>query len=125
MRRRLPHESEQLLAELTSWIEWRYAKSTERLVLTSAPTSLPAGLDHWLPGAVWRLAWQSSGAAILYGLAPSIGPRRFVIEHDGVNPRREGTFEKLADGTWRLTAGDSLEPQAKNARVRRDARLAA
>ena len=119
MRRRLPHESHDLLAELTSWIEWRYAHSKERLVLTSAPTTLPSGLARWMPSAVWRLAWLGSGAAILYGLAPGSGPTRyFVVQHDATNARREGIFEKLGDGTWTRIDGDALEPQAKSVRRR-------
>jgi hypothetical protein len=113
MRRRLPHESEQLLAELASWIEWRYANSRERLVLTSAPTSLPSVLERWMPNAVWRLAWSGNGAAILFGLAPSSGPGRyFVVQHDAVHARRDGIFHKLSDGTWSGVDGDSLEPEA-------------
>ena len=114
MHRRLPYESEQLLAELTSWIEWRYASSEERLVLTSAPTSLPSVLQRWMPGAVWRLAWLGSGTAILFGLAPSGSPGRyFVVQHDAVNARREGIFEKSPDGKWRRVEGDGLEPEAQ------------
>ena len=113
MRRRLPHESEQLLAELTSWIEWRYSNSKERLVLTSAPTSLPSVLERWMPGAVWRLAWLGNGAAILFGLAPGSSPRRyFVVRHDAVNACRDGVFDRLPDGTWSRLEGDSLEPEA-------------
>lgn len=115
MHRRLPYESEQLLAELTSWIEWRYAASEERLVLTSAPTSLPSVLQRWMPGAVWRLAWLGSGTAILFGLAPSGHPRRyFVVQHDAVKAHREGVFEKLAEGSWSRVEGDSLEPEAQS-----------
>jgi hypothetical protein len=115
MRRRLPDEPEQLLAELTSWIESRYAASKERLVLTSAPTSLPSVLERWMPGAVWRLAWLGTGAAILFGLAPSSGGGRyFVVQHDAVNARREGVFERLPDGLWSRVDGDGLEPDAKN-----------
>src|SRR5687768_10235958 len=114
MRRRLPHESEQLLAELTSWIEWRYANSRERLVLTSAPTSLPSVLERWMPGAVWRLAWLGNGAAILFGLAPGSSPGRyFVVQHDAVHACRDGIFAKLPDGTWSRVEGDSLEPEAR------------
>jgi hypothetical protein len=115
MHRRLPHESRELLAELTSWIEWRYANSKERLVLTSAPTALPCGLERWMPSAVWRLVWLGSGAAILYGLAPGSGPTRyFVLRHDTTNPRREGLFQKLTDGAWSRVDGDALEPGAKS-----------
>jgi hypothetical protein len=114
MRRRLPYESHDLLAELTSWIEWRYANSTERLILTSAPTTLPSGLGRWMPNAVWRLAWLGSGAAILYGLAPGGGPTRyFVVQHDATRARREGLFDRLGDGTWTRIDGDALEPRAK------------
>ena len=126
MRRRLPHESEPLLAALTSWIEWRYANSKESLLLTSAPTSLPSVLERWTNSAVWRLAWQESGAAILYGLAPGGGPGKyFLLQHDAVNAHRQGVFERLPDGTWSLISGDSLEPEARKASVRRFARLAA
>ena len=114
MRRRLPHEPEQLLAELASWIEWRYAQSSERLVLTSAPTSLPSVLERWMPGAVWRLAWLGNGTAILFGLAPGSTPGRyFVVRHDAVNARREGVFNKLPDGTWSRLEGDGLESKAR------------
>ena len=114
MRRRLPHEPEQLLAELASWIEWRYAQSSERLVLTSAPTSLPSVLERWMPGAVWRLAWLGNGTAILFGLAPGSTPGRyFVVRHDAVNARREGVFNKLPDGTWSRLEGDGLESEAR------------
>lgn len=127
MRRRLPHEPKELLTELTSWIEWRYGESKKRLVLTSAPTSLPSVLERWMPGAVWRLAWFENGAAILFGLAPSTRPGRyFLVRHDAVKAHREGIFEKLPDGTWRQTDGDSLEPESKNVTrtmtVRRDNR---
>ena len=123
MRRRLPNESKKLLEALTSWIEWRYAHSAERLLLTSAPTSLPSMLER-RSGAVWRLAWQTSGAAILYGLAP--GPDRgkyFVLQHDAVNALREGLFERLPDDSWSLISGDSLVPEA--VRVRRNNKHAA
>jgi hypothetical protein len=114
MRRRLPHESEQLLAELASWIEWRYSESSQRLVLTSAPTSLPSVLERWMPGAVWRLAWFGNGAAILFGLAPGSTPGRyFVVRHDAVNARREGVFNKLPDGAWSRLEGDGLEAKAR------------
>jgi hypothetical protein len=113
MRRRLPHEPKELLVVLSSWIEWRYAKSRESLVLTSAPTSLPGALDQWIPGAVWRLAWLGTGAAILYGVAPSHTPGRYlVVLHDAVSARREGTFEIFSEGDWRHIDGDSLEPEA-------------
>jgi hypothetical protein len=126
MRRRLPHESEKLLADLASWIEWRYANSAENLVLTSAPTSLPAALERWTSDAVWRLAWQENGSAILYGLAPGGGPGKyFVVQHDAVDAHREGVFDKLRDGTWMFISGDSLEPQARKVRVWRDSKLAA
>ena len=113
MHRRLPYESEQLVAHLTSWIEWRYANCQQRLVLTSAPSSLPSILERWMPEAVWRLAWLGSGAAVLYGLAPGSGPRTFfVVQHDAVHASREGVFERRADGTWRRTEGDGLEPES-------------
>lgn len=116
MRRRLPHESKQLLGELTSWIEWRYAHSKERLLLTSAPTSLPSEIAL-LGGAVWRLAWHESGAAILYGLVPTPDPGKFsFVQHDAVNPLRQGLFEKLQNGTWRLLSGDALAPEAVGGR---------
>jgi hypothetical protein len=116
MRRRLPFEPEQFVAQLTSWIEWRHAESKDHLVLTSAPTSVPPILERWMPGAVWRLAWLGNGAAILYGLAPSSGPGKyFVVKHDAVNARREGVFESLPDGTWSPVEGDSLQPDAKSA----------
>lgn len=112
MRRRLPYESKELLRELTSWIEWRYTNSRDHLVLTSAPTDLPSALQNWMPDAVWRLAWFKSGTAILLGLAPGSRPRRyFVVRHDDVTARREGIFEKHADGTWRRTEGDDLESE--------------
>jgi hypothetical protein len=113
MRRRLPHEPEQLLAELTSWIEWRYATSKEFVVLTSAPTTLPPVLERWIPGAVWRLAWFGNGAALLFGLAPTTGGKYLVVQHDAEHARREGTFERAPDGTWSRVGGDSLEPQSK------------
>jgi hypothetical protein len=114
MRRRLPYESKELLAELALWVEWRYANSKERLVLTSAPTSLPSTLETWMPEAVWRLAWFQSGSAILFGLAPGSGPRRyFVVRHDAVKAQREGIFEKQRDGSWSEIDGDNLEPEAK------------
>jgi hypothetical protein len=117
MRRRLPHEPELLLAELTSWIEWRYATSDQHLVLTSAPSTLPSAVERWMPSAVWRLAWLGSGVAILYGLAPGSGPRKyFVVQHDALHPRKEGVFEKLADETWRRLDGDGLEPASKAVR---------
>src|SRR5688572_26066239 len=93
MRRRLPFEPEHLVKALTSWIEWRYAQSRRRLVLTSAPTSLPPDLESWMPNAVWRLAWQGNGAAVLYGLAPRSIPRQYnVIRHDASATRTEGFF---------------------------------
>jgi hypothetical protein len=114
MRRRLPYESKELLAELTSWIDWRYANSKERLVLTSAPTSLPPTLERWAPDAVWRLAWLESGAAVLFGLAPGNRPGRyFVVRKDAVSAHREGIFERQPDGTWCQSDGDSLIPDAK------------
>jgi hypothetical protein len=111
MRRRLPFEPAHLVQALTSWIEWRYAQSRRRLVLTSAPTSLPPDLESWMPNAVWRLVWQGNGAAVLYGLAPRSIPRQFtVIRHDASASRTEGVFEHLSDGTWQLLEGDSLVP---------------
>jgi hypothetical protein len=111
MRRRLPFEPEHLVQALTSWIEWRYAQSRRRLVLTSAPITLPPDLESWMPNAVWRLAWQGNGAAVLYGLAPRDIPGKFcVIRHDASASQEEGFFELLADGTWHLLDGDSLAP---------------
>jgi hypothetical protein len=108
MQRRLPHEPKLLIEELTAWISWRYAGS-QQLVLTSAPTSVPAGLKKWRPGAVWRLAWQADGSAALYGLAPGDGPRKyFVVRHDGPTSRAEGLFEHLTDDTWLRLKGDTL-----------------
>jgi hypothetical protein len=118
MRRRLPSEPEQLIEQLTAWIAWRYAHSTDSLVLTSAPTSIPLGLDHWKAAAVWRLAWQGNGAAVLYGIAPGRGPGKyFLARHDGVTSRREGTFERHSDGRWSHVEGDDL----KSRRMMRDA----
>ena len=117
MRRRLPYESKELLRELTRWIEWRYANSKDHIVLTSAPTSLPSNLENWVPDAVWRLAWFKSGAAVLFGLAPGNRPGRyFVVRHDAVTARREGTFEKDPDSTWRNTDGDGLDPESSDVR---------
>jgi hypothetical protein len=111
MRRRLPSEPEHLIEQLTAWIEWSYAASRRRLVLTSAPTSLPAGLERWMPNAVWRLAWQSNGAAVLYGLAPGDSPTKFfIIRHDAGGSKKEGVFEHVGKGVWRLLAGDALKP---------------
>lgn len=108
MQRRLPHESPHLVEQLAAWIDWRYAGSS-RLVLTSAPTSLPLALERWKSDAVWRLAWQSDGAAVLYGIASGDGPTKFsVIRHDAPSGRVEGVFERLPDATWRLVDGDSL-----------------
>jgi hypothetical protein len=110
MRRRLPFEPEQLIEDLTAWIAWRYAHSAESLVLTSAPTSVPLGLDQWMPGAVWRLAWQGDGAAVLYGIAAGRGPTKyFVARHDGVASRREGVFDRHSDGRWSHVEGDDLK----------------
>lgn len=110
MRRRLPFEPVQLVAELTAWIEWRHAGS-RYLVLTGAPSSLPRLLERWMPEAVWRLAWLKNGVAVLYGLAPSGNPGKyFVVKHDAANVQREGVFEHLPDGTWRPTEGDDLHP---------------
>ncbi len=108
MQRRLPHEPKHLVQQLAAWITWRYAGSPQ-LVLTSAPTSLPAGLETWKTGAVWRLAWQADGTAVLYGLAEGGGPGKcFVVRHDGPGSRTEGLFERLLDGTWQRLDGDSL-----------------
>jgi hypothetical protein len=108
MQRRLPHEPKQLIAQLTAWIEWRY-NGSPRLVLTSAPTSVPAVLARWKPSAVWRLAWEADGSAALYGLAPGDGPKQyFVVRHDARDSRKEGLFELLADGTWQRLEGDHL-----------------
>jgi len=108
MKRRLPHEPKHLVQQLTAWIDWRYAGSRQ-LVLTSAPTSVPASLEQWRKGAVWRLAWQADGTAALYGLAPGDGPTKyFVVRHDGPTSRTEGLFEHLSDGTWQRLEGDSL-----------------
>ena len=75
---------------------------------------------------MWRLAWQEGGAAILYGLAPGGGSGKyFLLQHDAVNAHRQGAFDRLPDGTWSLISGDSLEPEARKARVGRDTRLAA
>jgi hypothetical protein len=110
MRRRLPTEPEHLIEQLATWIAWRYAHSTDRLVLTSAPTSLPLGLDRWTPGAVWRLAWQADGAAVLYGIAPGRGPNRyFIARHDGIATRREGMFDRHSDNAWSHIEGDDLK----------------
>ena len=109
MQRRLPHESQHLIEQLAAWIDWRYAGS-RRLVLTSAPTSLPADLDRWRPDAVWRLAWQSDGVAVLFGLAPGDGPRKFsLVRHDATRVPVEGIFERLSDATWQHIGGDNLE----------------
>jgi hypothetical protein len=108
MQRRLPHESKHLVQQLATWIAWRYAGSPQ-LVLTSAPTSLPASLERWRIGAVWRLAWQADGTAVLYGLAPGEDPGKyFIVRHDGPISRTEGLFERLSDGTWHPRGGDSL-----------------
>jgi hypothetical protein len=108
MQRRLPHEPKHLVQQLAAWIAWRYAGSPQ-LVLTSAPTALPAGLKQWRAGAVWRLAWQADGTAVLYGLAPGDGPGNyFIVRHDGPTSRTEGLFEHLSDGTWQRREGDSL-----------------
>ncbi|HUQ51056.1 MAG TPA: hypothetical protein VM692_02465 [Gammaproteobacteria bacterium] len=109
MRRRLPHEPAHLIEQLTIWIEWRYADSHESLVLTSAPTSVPLAVNRWLPGAVWRLAWQGDGSAVLYGISPGSAPNKyFVARHDGVASRREGLFERVGDEHWVHLDGDSL-----------------
>jgi hypothetical protein len=79
-----------------------------------------------MPSAVWRLAWLGSGAAILYGLAPGSGPRHyFVIQHDAINPRKEGIFEKLSEHTWSRLDGDGLEPKGGTVRRKAIDRLAA
>ena len=119
MRRRLPSEPKHLIEELTSWIEWRHAASRRRLVLTSAPVSLPAALERWMPSSVWRLAWQANGVAVLYGLAPSDRPSKFfVIRHDASASMREGVFEHLPDGTWQLLEGEGLAPGPAGRRCR-------
>jgi hypothetical protein len=124
MRRRLPFEPEHLIEQLTSWIEWTYAASRRRLVLTSAPTSLPSGLERWMPNAVWRLAWQGNGAAVLYGLAPGDSPTKFfVIRHDAGGSNKEGLFERVGNGRWQLLDGDELKPGPVSRRSR-DARAA-
>ena len=111
MRRRLSSEPKDLIEQLTAWIDWRYAGSRRLLVLTSAPTSLPPGLERRVPAAVWRLAWQGNGTAVLYGLAPGDGPTKYVVvRHDALTPTKEGAFERLADGTWCPLQGDTLEP---------------
>jgi hypothetical protein len=108
MKRRLPHEPKELLKQLTVWIEWRYAGSA-RLVLTSAPTSIPAVLERWRPSAVWRLAWEADGTAALYGLAPGDTPTKyFIVRHDARDSRSEGLFELQSDGTWQRLEGDNL-----------------
>jgi hypothetical protein len=108
MQRRLPHESEYLIEQLASWIDWRYS-GKERLVLTSAPTLLPPELVNWRQGAVWRLAWQADGAAVLYGLAPGEGPTKyFVTRHAADKARTEALFELMPDTTWRLLEGDGV-----------------
>jgi hypothetical protein len=109
MQRRLPHESKQLIEQLTSWIEWRYARSPHRLVLTSAPTSVPGKLERWRPGAIWRLAWDEDGSAALYGLAPGDGPTKYyVVRQDARDFRTQGLFERLPEGGWRRLEGDNL-----------------
>ena len=115
MQRILPHESKQLVQQLTDWINWRYAGSP-LLVLTSAPTSVPAGLERWRGNAVWRLAWQADGTAALYGLAPGGGPTKyFIVRHDGPTSRMEGLFERASDATWQRIEGDSLAIRLKHA----------
>jgi hypothetical protein len=109
MQRILPHESQQLLEQLTAWIDWRYAGCRSRLVLTSAPTSVPAVLERWRPGAVWRLVWDADGSAALYGLAPGDGPTKyFVVRQDRSESRSEGLFQRQPDGTWSRIEGNSL-----------------
>jgi hypothetical protein len=109
MQRRLPHEPKQLIEVLTAWIDWRYAGFRYRLVLTSAPTSVPAVVERWRPGAVWRLAWEADGTAVLYGLASNDAPTKFyVVRHDSRDSRTEGVFEREYDGTWRRVEGDNL-----------------
>ena len=107
MERRLPHESAELIARLTSWIDWRYA-SSRRLLITSAPTALPFDVQKWRPGAVWRLAWESDGTAMLYGLAPGDGPSSYYIVRRAATSRAEGVFRLLTDGTWKAVEGDGL-----------------
>lgn len=118
MKRRLPYEPAYLVQELTSWIDWRYAGARRRLVLTSAPSSLPPGLERWRPNAVWRLAWQGNGTALLFGLAPGDSPTTFfVVQHDALGSHKEGVFMH-ADGTWQQSGGDSLGPPALGRRHR-------
>jgi hypothetical protein len=118
MRRRLPSEPEHLIEQLTSWIAWRYARSHQSLVLTSAPTSIPQVLERWMPRAVWRLAWQGDGTAVLYGIAPGSGPTRYFVGlYDG-NSHREGVFDRLSDGAWAPVEGDSLESRLHSARLK-------
>lgn len=101
MQRRLPYEPEHLVSLLTSWIEWRYRKTRQRLVLTSAPTSVPQLVEEMVPGAVWRLAWHEDSTAVLYGLAPRTDPTKYlIVRHDATQARGEGVFERLSDGTW-------------------------
>lgn len=112
MQRRLPSESEHLVELLTSWIAWRYARTPERLVLTSAPTSVPQVIEKIVPGAVWRLAWHEDRTAVLYGIAPHSDPTKYlVVRHDADRPREEGVFERLPDGTWLAVDGVVLQSQ--------------
>lgn len=101
MQRRLPYEPEHLVKLLTSWIEWRYRRTSQRLILTSAPTSVPELIEEMVPGAVWRLAWREDGTAVLYGLAPRNDPTKYlIVRHDAARARGEGVFERRPDGTW-------------------------
>lgn len=106
MQRRLPNEPAHLIQVLTSWIEWRYGRTNQRLILTSAPTSVPQLVEEIVPNAVWRLAWHGDGTAVLYGLAPRTDPSKYlIIRHDAARARGEGVFELLPDGTWLAVDG--------------------
>lgn len=120
MQRRLPYEPEHLIELLTSWIEWRYGLTRQRLVLTSAPTSVPQIVDEMMPGAVWRLAWHEDSTAVLYGLAPASDPDKYwIVRHDAARPRGEGVFERLADGAWLSIDGDTLQSRLEGANKER------
>lgn len=76
-----------------------------------------------MPTAVWRLAWQGDATAVLYGLAPGDGPTKFfIIRHDAKASTREGVFDHLPDGTWKLSEGDDLEPAPVSVRPPRRSR---